>query len=91
MNDERKLRKLEGAATEYSTLSQCPLAPHTSVTAPCVETNSTAQNQNTKSFTPISYGDVLQLACCNTWLDKDCSLWSPRAQQTHSERSRWSR
>ena len=22
---------------------------------------------------------------------KDCSLWSPRAQQTHSERSRWSR
>ena len=27
----------------------------------------------------------------HTQLNKDCSLWSPRAQQTHSERSRWSR
>ena len=30
----------------------------------------------------------------HTWLSKDCSLWSPRAQQTHSthsERSQWSR
>ena len=27
----------------------------------------------------------------HTWLSKDCSLWSPHAQQTHSERSRWSR
>ena len=27
----------------------------------------------------------------HTQFAKDCSLWSPRAQQTHSERSRWSR
>ena len=27
----------------------------------------------------------------HTWLQQDCSLWSLRAQQTHSERSWWSR
>ena len=34
------------------------------------------------------------LGMLHTWLAKDGSLWSPRAQQTHSthsERSRWSR
>ena len=37
------------------------------------------------------YEIAFDIGLLHTWLNKDCSLWSPHAQQTHSERSRWSR
>ena len=36
-------------------------------------------------------GVSLLYGLLHTWLSKDCSLWSTRALQSHSERPWWSR
>ena len=62
-------------------------------------TNMTRQWTKVRKLFTITYEPISRLisfffftrGLLHTWLNKDCSLWSPHAQQTHSERSRWSR